>query len=60
MIKDLLCVRDIAGKFSNRLLLLLIFKKINFYLKPTMSKSLFNKVACLRAYNSLAKTVNSF
>ena len=35
-------------------------KKIKFHLKPTVLKSLFNKVACLRGCNFLAKTVNRF
>ena len=58
VIKELLRVRDIAEKPSNRLLLLLLFKKITFHLKPTVLKSLFNKVARLRACNFFAKTVN--
>ena len=33
-------------------------KKIKFHLKPTVLKSLFNKVARLRACNFFAKTVN--
>ena len=57
MTKDLLCVRDIAGKSSNKLLLLLILKK--FHLKPTVLKSLFDKVSYLRACNFFAQTVNS-
>ena len=41
VIKDFLCIKDIAGISSNRLLLLLILKKIKFHLKPTVLKSLF-------------------
>ena len=62
VIKDLLCVRDIAGISSNRLLLLLILKKkkSNFTWNQLCWSLLFNKVAWLRACNVFAKTVNSF
>ena len=54
MIKDLLCVRDIAGISSNSLLLLLITWN------QLCWSFLFNKAAWLRACNFFAKTVNSF
>ena len=54
VIKDLLCIRDIAGISSNRLLLLLI----KFYLKPTCWSFYFSNVAWLRVCNFFAKTVN--
>ena len=41
VLKDLLCVRDAAEISSNNLLLLLIFKKIKFHLKPTVAEVSF-------------------
>ena len=60
VIKDLLCVKDIAGKSSNRLLLLLILKKNQISLEANIVEGSFNKVVCLRACNVFAKTVDSF
>ena len=49
VIKDLLCMRDIAEKSLNWLLLLLILKSSKFQGKAPVLESLFNKVAGLRA-----------
>ena len=37
-----------------------LLKKIKLHLKSIVLKSLYNKIACLRACNFFAKTVNSF
>ena len=49
MIRNLLCVLDIAEKSLNRLLLLLILKSSKFHRKTPVLEFLFNKVAGLRA-----------
>ena len=50
--KDFLCVKDIAGIFSNRLLLLLILKINQISLETNcVGVSFFNKIVCLRAWN---------
>ena len=49
VIRDLLCVRDIAGISLNRLLLLLVLKSSKFHRKTPVLGSLFNIVVRLRA-----------
>ena len=55
VIKDLLCIRDIAEKSLNRLLPLLFIKNSKFHRKKLVLESLFNKVTGLRAHNFLKK-----